>query len=105
MAACWWAWPSQTALICTGRRMPCAADRYATLYKLLAGASWMGEYGNPDKPEEWAYIKKYSPYHNLAKGKAYPEVYFCTSTRDNRIYPGHACKMAAKMIDLGYPLL
>ena len=73
--------------------------------KLLAGASWMGEYGDPDKPEEWAYISKYSPYHNLEKGKAYPEVFFYTSTRDDRVHPGHARKMAAKMIDMGYPVL
>jgi len=72
--------------------------------KLLAGASWMGEYGNPDIPEEWEYIKKYSPYHNLKKGVEYPEVYFYTSTRDDRVHPGHARKMAAKMIDMGYPI-
>jgi len=72
--------------------------------KLLAGASWMGEYGNPDIPEEWDYIKKYSPYHNLKKDMAYPEVYFYTSTRDDRVHPGHARKMAAKMIDMGYPI-
>ena len=72
--------------------------------KLLAGASWMGEFGNPDIPEEWEYIKKYSPYHNLKKGVEYPEVYFYTSTRDDRVHPGHARKMAAKMIDMGYPI-
>lgn len=70
--------------------------------KLLAGASWMGEYGNPDDPAEWEYIKKYSPYHNLKKGMDYPEVYFYTSTRDDRVHPGHARKMAAKMNDMGY---
>jgi prolyl oligopeptidase len=70
--------------------------------KLLAGASWMGEYGNPDIEEEWAYIKKYSPYHNLKEGTAYPEVFFGTSTRDDRVHPGHARKMAAKMNDMGY---
>lgn len=73
--------------------------------QLLAGASWMGEYGNPDKPEEWAFIKKYSPYHNLKEGVAYPEVYFFTSTKDDRVHPGHARKMAAKMMDMGYPVL
>ena len=72
--------------------------------KLLAGASWMGEYGNPDKPEEWEFIKKYSPYHNLKKDMKYPEVFFTTSTRDDRVHPGHARKMAAKMIDMGYPV-
>ncbi len=70
--------------------------------KLLAGASWMGEFGNPDIPEEWEYIKKYSPYHNLKKGVKYPEVYFETSTRDDRVHPGHARKMVAKMNDMGY---
>jgi prolyl oligopeptidase len=70
--------------------------------KLLAGASWMGEFGNPDVPEEWAYIKKYSPYHNLKKGIDYPEVFFYTSTRDDRVHPGHARKMVAKMNDMGY---
>ncbi|MEO7312404.1 MAG: prolyl oligopeptidase family serine peptidase [Chitinophagaceae bacterium] len=73
--------------------------------KLLAGASWMGEYGDPDKPEEWEYIKKYSPYQNLHEGVKYPEVFFTTSTRDDRVHPGHARKMAAKMIDMGYPVL
>jgi len=70
--------------------------------KLLAGASWMSEFGNPDIPEEWAYIKKYSPYHNLKEGTDYPEVYFGTSTRDDRVHPGHARKMVAKMNDMGY---
>ena len=70
--------------------------------KLLAGASWMGEYGNPDIPEEWEYIKKYSPYQNLKAGMNYPEVFFTTSTRDDRVHPGHARKMEAKMNDMGY---
>lgn len=70
--------------------------------KLLAGASWMGEYGDPDVPEEWAYIKKYSPYQNLKEGMAYPDVFFYTSTRDDRVHPGHARKMVAKMNDMGY---
>jgi prolyl oligopeptidase len=70
--------------------------------KLLAGASWMGEYGNPDIPEEWEYIKKYSPYHNVKEGMNYPEVFFGTSTRDDRVHPGHARKMVAKMKDMGY---
>ena len=72
--------------------------------KLLAGASWMGEYGDPDKPEEWEFIKKYSPYQNLKPGVKYPEVYFTTSTRDDRVHPGHARKMVAKMTDMGYPV-
>jgi prolyl oligopeptidase len=69
--------------------------------KLLAGASWMGEYGNPDVAEEWAYISKYSPYQNIDAAKSYPPILFTTSTRDDRVHPGHARKMAAKLIDLG----
>jgi len=70
--------------------------------KLLAGASWMGEYGNPDVAEEWEYIKRYSPYHNLSKDTDYPKVFFTTSTRDDRVHPGHARKMVAKMQDMGH---
>lgn len=70
--------------------------------KLLAGASWMDEYGNPDIPEEWAYLSKYSPYHNVRKNVNYPEVFFSTSTRDDRVHPGHARKMVAKMTDMGH---
>ncbi|MFB2718630.1 prolyl oligopeptidase family serine peptidase [Shewanella xiamenensis] len=73
--------------------------------KLLAGASWMGEYGNPDVPEEWAYIKTYSPYHNLHKDVHYPKVFFTTSTRDDRVHPGHARKMVAKMKEMGIDVL
>ncbi|MBI3155405.1 MAG: S9 family peptidase [Burkholderiales bacterium] len=69
--------------------------------KLLAGASWMGEYGNPDVAEEWAYIARYSPYHNVDAARAYPPILFVTSTRDDRVHPGHARKMAAKLIALG----
>ena len=71
--------------------------------KLLAGASWMGEFGDPDKPEEWAYISRYSPYHQLEPGRPYPKVLFYTSTKDDRVHPGHARKAAAKLRDLGYP--
>ncbi len=70
--------------------------------KLLAGASWMAEFGNPDIPEEWEYISKYSPYQNVKPGMKYPEVFFTTSTRDDRVHPGHARKMVAKMDELGY---
>ncbi|MFC3052471.1 prolyl oligopeptidase family serine peptidase [Kordiimonas pumila] len=76
--------------------------RYHTL---LAGASWMGEYGNPDVPEERDYILKYSPYQNLKTDTEYPEVFFYTSTKDDRVHPGHARKMAAKMEDMGKPVL
>ncbi len=77
-------------------------------HKLLAGASWMAEYGDPDKPEEWRYISAYSPYQNVKSakdGKTYPKVLFVTSTRDDRVHPGHARKMAARMLELGHPLL
>ena len=70
--------------------------------KLLAGASWMGEYGNPDIDEEWAYISQYSPYQKLKADEAYPKVLFYTSTKDDRVHPGHARKAAAKLADLGY---
>jgi prolyl oligopeptidase len=69
---------------------------------LLAGASWMAEYGNPDDPAEWSYISAYSPYHNLRAGQPYPPVLFMTSTRDDRVHPGHARKMVAQMRELGY---
>jgi prolyl oligopeptidase len=69
--------------------------------KLLAGASWMGEYGNPDVAEEWAYISKYSPYQNIDPAKSYPPILFTTSTRDDRVHPGHARKMAAKLLEHG----
>lgn len=69
--------------------------------KLLAGASWMGEYGNPDIPEDRASIEKWSPYQNVDKDQDYPTVLFYTSTLDDRVHPGHARKMAAKLEDLG----
>ncbi|MFC4929573.1 prolyl oligopeptidase family serine peptidase [Massilia sp. GCM10023247] len=74
-------------------------------HKLLAGASWMGEYGDPDIPEEWAYIGKYSPYQNVFKDKHYPRVLLTTSTRDDRVHPGHARKMAALMEEQGHEVL
>jgi len=73
--------------------------------KLLAGASWMDEYGNPDQPQDWAYLSKYSPYHNLAKEKKYPRVLFLTSTRDDRVHPAHARKMVARMKEQGHDVL
>ena len=73
--------------------------------KLLAGASWMAEYGDPDVPEEWAYIRQYSPYHKLATDRQYPQVFFYTSTRDDRVHPGHARKMVARMEAMGHPVL
>ena len=73
--------------------------------KLLAGASWMAEYGDPDKPAEWDWIKKYSPYQNVKAGVKMPKVLFTTSTRDDRVHPGHARKMAARMIEQGHRVL
>ncbi|MCY3007442.1 MAG: prolyl oligopeptidase family serine peptidase [Planctomycetota bacterium] len=70
--------------------------------KLLAGASWMAEYGNPDYPDQWAYIRKFSPYQNVQSSVAYPKVLFTTSTRDDRVHPGHARKMMAKMESQGH---
>jgi prolyl oligopeptidase len=69
--------------------------------KLLAGASWMGEYGNPDVADDWAFIEEYSPYQNLDADTDYPKVLFYTSTLDDRVHPGHARKMAAKLADMG----
>lgn len=69
--------------------------------KLLAGASWMAEYGDPDDPEQWAFIKTYSPYQTLDADVSYPPILFYTSTRDDRVHPGHARKMAAKMLQHG----
>lgn len=71
---------------------------------LLAGASWMAEYGNPDKPEDWAYIQKWSPYQLLRKDITYPKPFFWTNTRDDRVHPGHARKMVARMEALGHPV-
>jgi len=65
--------------------------------KLLAGASWMAEYGNPDIPEEWDYIQTFSPYHLFDPARKYPPTLLLTSTRDDRVHPGHARKMYAKM--------
>jgi prolyl oligopeptidase len=73
--------------------------------KLLAGASWMEEYGNPDKPEEWAWISKYSPYQNVKPGVKYPKPLIITSTRDDRVHPAHARKMAARMMAQGHQVL
>jgi prolyl oligopeptidase len=73
--------------------------------KLLAGASWMAEYGNPDIPEQWSYIQGFSPYHNVRENQKYPTVLFTTSTRDDRVHPGHARKMMAKMEAQGHSVL
>ena len=73
--------------------------------KLLAGASWMGEYGDPDKPEEWAFIRGFSPYHNIVKDRDYPPILITTSTRDDRVHPAHARKMTALLESLGKEVL
>jgi prolyl oligopeptidase len=74
-------------------------------HRLLAGASWMAEYGDPDDPEQWAWLSKYSPYQNVKADVDYPRAFFTTSTRDDRVHPGHARKMVAKMLDQGHDLL
>jgi prolyl oligopeptidase len=71
---------------------------------LLAGASWMSEYGDPDKPEDWAFIQKWSPYQLLTKDAKYPTPFFWTNTRDDRVHPAHARKMVAKLDSLGHPV-
>jgi len=68
---------------------------------LLAGASWIDEYGDPDKPEDWAFMSKYSPYQNVIEGVRYPATFFYLSTKDDRVHPGHARKAAAKLDALG----
>jgi prolyl oligopeptidase len=72
---------------------------------LLAGASWMAEYGDPDKTEDWAFIQKFSPYQNVKSGEKYPSILFTTSTRDDRVHPGHARKMMARMMEQGHDVL
>ncbi|WP_281547056.1 prolyl oligopeptidase family serine peptidase [Pseudoalteromonas sp. PAR1] len=71
-------------------------------HKLLAGASWVDEYGSPENPVERESLLKYSPYHNLHKDKKYPPMFIMTSTKDDRVHPGHARKMAAKMQKQGH---
>ena len=69
---------------------------------LSAGASWMAEYGNPDDPKQWGFIKAFSPYQNVKPGMHYPDVLFYTTTSDDRVGPVQARKMAAKMKAMGY---
>ena len=68
---------------------------------LLAGASWMAEYGDPEDPEQWTFLETFSPYHQFDPDRRHPPVLFTTSTRDDRVHPGHARKMAARMIEGG----
>jgi len=70
--------------------------------KLLAGASWIAEYGDPDQPDDWAFLKEISPYHLAEAGKPYPPILLWTSARDDRVHPGHARKMAALLEKLGH---
>jgi len=74
-------------------------------HKLLAGASWIAEYGDPDVPEEAAWISEWSPYQKMGELESYPEVLFYSSTRDDRVHPGHGRKMAARMRELGHSFL
>lgn len=74
-------------------------------HKLLAGASWMAEYGDPDDPKMRGHILKYSPYQIVSATEKYPEIFFMTNTKDDRVHPGHARKMFAKMKDLGHLVL
>lgn len=85
------------ALFCT---IPLIDMRRYT--KLLAGASWIAEYGDPDKPEEWDFLAPISAYHMAQPGKPYPPILIATSRRDDRVHPGHARKMAAKLQAMGY---
>jgi prolyl oligopeptidase len=85
------------ALFCT---IPLIDMRRYT--KLLAGASWIAEYGDPDKAEEWDWLKTYSAYHAARPGQTYPPILIATTRRDDRVHPGHARKMAAKLQAMGY---
>ncbi|WP_307873975.1 MULTISPECIES: prolyl oligopeptidase family serine peptidase [unclassified Frankia] len=71
-------------------------------HELLAGASWMAEYGDPDEPADWAFLREYSPYQNVRPDQPYPPTLVTTSTRDDRVHPGHARKMVARLTELGY---
>ena len=73
--------------------------------ELLAGASWIDEYGDPADPQQAAALQAYSPYHQLQAAARYPLPLFTTSTRDDRVHPGHARKMVAQMQALGHPAL
>ncbi|QHO91991.1 S9 family peptidase [Actinomyces sp. 432] len=70
-------------------------------HRLLAGASWEAEYGNPDDPAQWEFIREFSPFHLLQPGRTYPPVLLVTSTRDDRVHPAHARTMAYRMLELG----
>ena len=69
---------------------------------LLAGASWVAEYGDPDNPDDWEFICEYSPYQNISADRRYPPILITTSTRDDRVHPGHARKMTAALEAAGH---
>lgn len=71
-------------------------------HELPAGASWIGEYGDPRIPEEAEWIARYSAYQQLRPDVDYPRVYITTNTRDDRVHPGHARKFAARLGDQGH---
>ena len=74
-------------------------------HKHLAGASWVAEYGDPDVAAEWDFIHTVSPYQNAKKDARYPRTLFTTSTRDDRVHPGHARKMVALLNEQGHDVL
>jgi prolyl oligopeptidase len=88
------------ALVCTSPLLD--MRRY---HVLLAGASWVAEFGDPDNPRDWEFIQSYSPYHNISTDRSYPPVLITTSTNDDRVHPGHARKMAAALEDAGHVVL
>ena len=69
--------------------------------KMLAGASWVAEYGDPDVPTDWEFLSKYSPYQAVRKGVTYPPIFLYLSTKDDRVHPGHARKYAARLKEYG----
>ncbi|RVU21509.1 prolyl oligopeptidase family serine peptidase [Methylobacterium oryzihabitans] len=71
-------------------------------HRLLAGASWIAEYGDPEVPADWEFLQRISAYHVAEPGKPYPPILIATSRRDDRVHPGHARKMAAKLQAMGY---
>lgn len=71
-------------------------------HKLLIGASWIAEYGNPDDPADWQFMREFSAYHRAEAGRAYPPILIATTRRDDRVHPAHARKMVARLQALGH---